>query len=78
VIAKLANSQTASFYAYRRPKCAASHGTRVIQIAGALVRIKRGTGFLIGKIFEASALFFCLSEQTRRGIAWEVARQPRD
>jgi hypothetical protein len=42
------------------------------------VRIKRGTGFLIGKIFEASALFFCLSEQTRRGIAWEVAGQPRD
>jgi hypothetical protein len=42
------------------------------------VRIERGTGFLIGKVFEASALFFCLSEQTRRRIAREVARQPRD
>src|SRR5579864_603666 len=61
VIAELAHAQS-TFGAHWRPEGSAGHGTRVIEIASALIEVERGTRLLVGEVFKAPALFFCLSE----------------
>ncbi len=81
VIAQLANAKSV-LRSHRRPKDAAGHGTRRVQIARPSHRIEHRTGLVIPEVFEALRSFLALVEnrrsRDRRGNpVWSLAIDER-
>ena len=70
-VAELAGGQVAFFGAHGRAKGAAEDGARFVQIAGAVIRIEDGAGFVIRKLFEKDGLVVVFRENAGSDVAGE-------
>ena len=70
-IAELAGGEVALFGAHGWPEGAAEDGTVFIEIAGAVVGVERGTGFVVGELFEENCGFVVVVEDASGVFAGE-------
>ena len=70
-VAELAGGEVALLGAHRWAKGSAEYRAGFVEVAGAVVEIEDGTGFVIGKLFEEDGGFVVLAEDAGGEVAGE-------